>query len=196
MNDYHLDLPVGPAAVLAETVAATVPVFETPRLTLRAPRLSDYPAYEVVFTSERAQYMGGPFTEDEAFADFCQGVAGWLLRGAGMWTFTLRGDDAPLGWIYLWQEKGDPEPEMGWVLVEAAEGQGFVTEAARAVMPHALALFGPGRFVSYIDAGNARSARIAQALGARRDAVAEAAMAARGETDLHVYRHTVPGEPS
>jgi RimJ/RimL family protein N-acetyltransferase len=148
-----------------------------------------------VFITDRAQYMGGPFTEDEAFADFCQGIAGWMLRGAGMWTVTLLSDDAPLGWVYLWQEMGDPEPELGWVLTEAAEGKGYATEAARAVLPHAVALFGAQGFVSYIAAENHASARIALTLGAVRDARAEADMQALGEEDLHVYRHSGTGKP-
>jgi RimJ/RimL family protein N-acetyltransferase len=163
-----------------------VPVIRTERLCLRAPKLEDYPDYEAVFLSDRAEYMGGPFTAEEAFGDFAQGVAGWMLRGAGMWTLTLHGSDAALGWVYLWYEFGDPEPEIGWVLVPGAEGHGYATEAARAVLPRALAQFGVGRVVSYIDAGNARSARVARALGAERDVAAEAA---RGEADLHIYRH-------
>jgi RimJ/RimL family protein N-acetyltransferase len=186
MTAPWLHPPQGPSAALAHAFAAAVPVITTDRLSLRAPGLHDYPAYEAVFTSHRAQYMGGPFDADEAFADFCQGVAGWMLRGAGMWTVTLAGDDAALGWVFLWQEMGDPEPEMGWVLTEAAEGQGYATEAARAVMPHAIRLFGKGGFVSYIDAGNPASVAVAIRLGARRDERAEAAMA---DPDLVIYRH-------
>lgn len=180
----------GPATLRARAIAALVPRIETARLVLRAPRLDDYPAYEAVFTTDRARFIGGPFTPEQAFADFCQGVAGWLLRGSGMWTLALPGaEDRPIGWIYLWQEHGDPEPELGWVLTAAAEGRGYAAEGARAVLPLALAQFGAGGFVSYIDAGNDRSARLALALGAQRDPAAEADLAASGETGLHVYRH-------
>jgi RimJ/RimL family protein N-acetyltransferase len=196
MTPVWLHAPAGPAAAIAAAVAATVPVIETARLRLRAPHISDYPAYQAVFTSDRAQYLGGSFTEEEAFADFCQGIAGWMLRGAGMWTLTLLGEDLPLGWIYLWQEKGDPEPEIGWILTADAEGHGYASEAARAVLPHAVALFGVGGFVSYIDAQNAASARLALRLGAMRDAAAEKIVAELGETGLHVYRHSGKGEPA
>ncbi len=178
---------------MAEAIGALVPVIETARLRLRAPRLEDFVAYEAVFTSDRAVYMGGPFSRDEAFADFTQAVAGWMLQGIGAWTITAKGQEAALGWIYLWQEFGDPEPELGWVLTAQAEGQGYATEAARAVLPVALDLLGPGRVVSYIDAGNAASARIAEKLGARRDLAAEAAL---GEPDLHIFRHFAGKEPS
>jgi RimJ/RimL family protein N-acetyltransferase len=188
--------PQGKAATVAAAFAAPVPALHTPRLRLRAPAMADFPSYAGVFTSDRSRYMGGPFTEEAAFADFCQGIAGWMLRGAGMWTLTRADDDAAIGWIYLWQELGDPEPELGWVLTEAAEGRGHALEAARAVLPHAVDLFGAGGFVSYIDAGNARSARLAAALGARRDPEAEARMSALGEIDLHVWRHTGTGVPA
>lgn len=182
--------PEGSAAHLAQAAAACVPVIDTARLRLRAPRLADFPAYEVVLCSDRACYMGGPFTPADAFADFCQGVAGWMLRGAGMWTLTVAGDDAtPLGWIYLWQEWADPEPELGWVLTEAAEGRGYAAEGAAAVLPMALERYGAGGFVSYIDLGNDRSARLAERLGARRDPEAEAA---RGLPDLMIWRHFGP----
>ena len=115
-----------------------------------------------------------------------------MLRGAGMWTLTRAGDNAPVGWIYLWQETGDPEPEIGWVLTAAAEGHGYAQEAALAVLPHAVALFGAGGFVSYIDAGNTASARLALRLGAVRDQVAEAAYR---KADLQIYRHSGKGEP-
>lgn len=188
--------PQGRAAAIAQAVAAALPVIATPRLRLRAPRVTDYPAYASVFTTDRAVFMGGPFDDQGAYADFCEAIAGWMLRGAGMWTITLAADEAPLGWIYLWQQHCDPEPELGWVLTAAAEGRGYAAEAARAVLPHAVALYGVGGFVSYIDAGNDRSARLAAALGATRDARAEAAMAASGETDLHVYRHIGTGMPA
>jgi RimJ/RimL family protein N-acetyltransferase len=178
--------PQGSAARQAQALAAAVPVITTERLRLRAPGLQDYPAYQEVFLSDRARYMGGPFDAEEAFADFCQGVAGWMLRGSGMWTVTLADSDAAIGWIFLWQEMGDPEPEMGWILTEAAEGHGHATEAARAVMPHALRLYGAGGFVSYIDRENAASVGVATRLGARRDPAAEAAL---GDPELVIYRH-------
>lgn len=193
MTAAWLHAPVGRAAAIAAAVAGVVPVVETQRLRLRAPVIGDYPAYRDVFMSDRAQFIGGPYTDEQAFADFCQGIAGWMLRGAGMWTLCLQGDDAPLGWIYLWQEMGDPEPEIGWILTKAAQGQGFASEAALAVLPHAVALFGAGGFVSYIDAANDASARLARRLGAVRDAQAEAAY---GEADLHIYRHSGKGVPA
>ena len=165
MSVAWLQMPHPKAAEIGRTISGHVPVVVTERLRLRAPVLTDYPAYRDVFTSDRSRYVGGPYTDEASYSDFCQGVAGWMLRGTGMWTVTGHDSDAPLGWIYLWQEFGDPEPELGWILTEAAEGNGYAAESARAVLPHAVALFGAQGFVSYIDVGNTRSARLAVAFG-------------------------------
>lgn len=170
-----LKLQAGQAVALTTALAALVPVIETERLRLRAPMLTDDPAYEAVFVSQRSVHMGGSFTAQAAFMDFCQAVAGWMLRGAGVWTITTRSGDAPLG----------------WGLTEGAEGFGYATEAAMAILPRAFGYFGSGGVVSYIDAANHRSARIATRLGARRDAVAETAL---NEADLHIYRHFAVGD--
>lgn len=186
---HWLRPPQGAALALVQDICAPVPRIVTERLVLRAPKMEDYPAYEAVFTSDRARHIGGPFGPEEALNDFCRAVAGWMLRGAGMWTITRPAQDRALGWIYLWQERGDPDPELGWILTPEAEGHGYAYEAARAVWPRGFALFGEAGFVSYIGEGNLRSAKLAVKLGAVRDPAAEADLAAMGETDCHVYRH-------
>jgi RimJ/RimL family protein N-acetyltransferase len=184
--------PKGPAARTAAALAAAVPVIATERLTLRAPRVTDFDAYAAIFMSDRARFMGGPYDREGAWADFTQAVAGWLLRGMGAWTIEARADGAVLGFLFLWQEFGDPEPELDWALIEAAEGKGYALEAARATLPHALALFGPGRLVSYIDEGNTASARLAERLGAVRDPAAELSL---GDPALQIWRHGSAAAP-
>ena len=178
----------GPAAVLVAALAAAVPHLTTERLILRAPRVTDFEAYAAIFMSDRSIYMDGPYDREGAWADFTQAVAGWLLRGIGLWTIERRSDGAVLGFGFFWQEYGDPEPEIGWALIAEAEGQGYATEAAQAMVPHALRQFGPGGFVSYIDPPNHASARIAERLGAQRDPQAEAAYG----DGCHIWRHGSP----
>jgi RimJ/RimL family protein N-acetyltransferase len=176
----------GPAATIADAARAAVPVLTTERLTLRAPRVTDFDAYAEIFMSDRAVHIDGPYDREGAWADFTQATAGWMLRGIGMWTIERRTDGAVLGFGFFWQEFGDPEPEIGWVLTAEAEGKGYATEAAQAMLPHALTQFGPGGVVSYIAAANAPSLRIAERLNARRDPALEAAI---GDPHLTVWRH-------
>lgn len=170
----------GDAARVA-AIAAALPRLQTERLVLRAPRLSDWEVLELIWTGVRSWTPDGGIDPEEAWLDFCQLVASWPLRGYGPLTITARADGRVLGLLPIDHEYGDPEPELGWMLVADAEGLGYATEAARAVLPWLTELFGAGGFVIYT-ADNARSSAVAERLGARRDPVAEAEIAALGET--------------
>ncbi len=180
----------GAAAALAASLAEKVPELATARLRLRAPRIGDFEAYAGILMSDRAAGLGGPFDRKGAWDDFCQAVAGWMLRGMGVWTIEARAGEARaggevLGFGFLWQEYGDPEPEIGWILTEAAEGKGHAREAAEAIRAHGFGPLGMATVVSYVDPGNARSAALAERLGAVRDPLAEADLGA----SIRVYRH-------
>ncbi|MEZ5777817.1 MAG: GNAT family N-acetyltransferase [Paracoccaceae bacterium] len=179
--------PTGPAADAVARIAAAVPVIETERLRLRAPRIGDFGAYAEIVLSDRWKDESDG-TRKDAWLDFCQMVAGWLLRGTGIMAVERREDCQFLGFTVLNHEYGDPELELGWFLNAEAEGHGYATEAAGAYRGHAARTLGLTGLVSYIAPDNARSARVAERLGAARDAAAEAAY----PDDILVYRH--PGE--
>lgn len=161
--------PIGMANVAVRSYTDALPWFETERLFLRAPRMADWPALEPIWTTERGRYIGGPTNEEDAWLDFNQCVAGWMLRGIGWLTITHRKSGEVLGLVGAGQEHGDPELELGWMLTEQAEGQGYALEAARAFLPLAQKMAGPGKLVSYIHADNSASIRLAEKLGAVRD---------------------------
>ncbi|MBL6426894.1 MAG: GNAT family N-acetyltransferase [Maritimibacter sp.] len=184
------ELPAsGPAAIFADRLQAMLPVLDTPRLTLRAPMLDDFATYAAIMGSERALHMHGPMSREDAYLDFTCTVAGWLLRGHGLWTVIRKDTGAVAGFVLVNMEPGDQEPELGFFLTDEAEGHGFATEAAQAARDHALGALALERLVSYVAHGNDRSARLAEKLGAFRDAVAEAAV----NDDCRVYRHAPMG---
>lgn len=168
----------------ARLIAGAVPEIVMARLRLRAPEIGDFAVY-ARFVVDGPLAAATADVAREAWLDFCQLVACWPLRGFGPWTIVPLGGGAPLGGIVLNHEYGDPEVELGWVLVPDAEGQGIATEAADAVRAHAFGVMGFATLVSYIDAGNAWSIAVAERLGARCDPVAEA----RPGIDCRVYRH-------
>lgn len=178
------------AQPLINQIAATLPHIETERLILRVPTLADWPVLEPIFTTDRAKYIGGPMGPEDAWLDYCQMIAGWILRGFGSLTIEHGKSGDVLGIIFLEHENGDPEPELGWLLTEAAEGNGYAIEAANALHTYAMPLFGDGNFVSYIDKNNTGSIRIAEKLGAKLDAKPHP-----GFTDGLVYRHHTPETP-
>lgn len=158
--------PTGTAARLAACMSAAVPRLETDRLILRAPDLTDFDAYASIAASPRGQYLQIPDRE-AAWLDFCQMVAGWALRGHGLWSVTARSDGRLLGFVVLGFEPGDPEPELGFMLTSDGEGRGFAREAAIAARRYAFARLGWTTLVSFVDERNDRSRHLAERLGAQ-----------------------------
>jgi RimJ/RimL family protein N-acetyltransferase len=160
------------------------PVIETDRLLLREPILADWPSFAGLMTSDRARYMGGPFSLASAWGVFCHGIALWPLYGVGNLSIVLRETEQCLGQIEINQGPRFPEPELGWQLTAEAEGKGYAFEAAVAMRDWAFQERKVKTLVSYMDPDNARSIRLAERLGATIDEHAPKQDAG----DL-VYRH-------
>ena len=165
----------GPAARNAARLGGRLPVLDTRRLQLRGPRIYDFDAYAAILTSDRAARMGGPFTRAEAWTDFTNYTACWLLHGHGLWTIDASTQPSA-GFALLGFEYDDPEPELGIFLTAEAEGNGFAAEALTAVRAHAFDVLGWDSVVSYVDPLNTRCVALMTGLGAQRDSNAEAAL--------------------
>ena len=176
--------PRGPAAALAQRISAQIPVLETARLRLRAPRITDFQIYARIACSQRARFMGGPMTREEAWDDFARTCSVWLWRGHGAWVMEGKADGAPLGVVVLGFEPGDQDPELGIALIQAAEGRGLALEAAQAARDYAFRSLELPGLVSYVAPDNTRSIALMGRLGARR----EPALL----DDNLVYRHMPP----
>lgn len=169
---------------------ADTPVLETERLTLRAPRMDDFPAWEAFFRSGRARFIGGPGDLRACWRAFAHVVGMWALRGFGSFVFADRETDAPLGSTGPWYPIDWPERELGWTIWDpAAEGRGYALEAAAAARRFAYESLGWTTAVSYIDPGNARSIALALRLGCILDP--EAPLPDFDGPAL-VYRHPAP----
>ncbi len=179
--------PATPEATnLAIEIADAIPTLTTKRLVLRPSRLEDFPVLAEIMCTERSQYVGGPMSRKDAWYEFTQLSAEWLLHGHGGWTIEM--DGAVCGFVLIGVEPGDHEREVGYLLTEDAEGQGIAYEAARAARDFAFEALGFETIVSYIDPENTRSISVAQRLGGERDVAAEAAM----DGDMHIYRYPNP----
>jgi RimJ/RimL family protein N-acetyltransferase len=71
--------------------------------------------------------------------------------------------------------------EIGWIFHPEVHGRGFATEAARAVLPVCFRRLRTHRVVAKLDARNTASARVAQRLGMRHEAVLREDHLCKGE---------------
>ena len=162
----------------------TPPTLHTARLTLRLPVLPDFPAFAAIMASPRAAYMGGPCGQSAAWGMFCHDIAGWTLFGHGGLMIDLTAAGTTIGQVSLNAGPLFPETELGWMLYDGHEGQGYATEAATALRDWAFAHLTVSSLVSYIDEANAASIAVARRLGATLDAHAP-----RQDPEDLVWRH-------
>lgn len=161
-----------------------IPTLTTARLTLRAMRKEDWPSYKHLMTSERAQFMGGPFSEAGAWGMFCSDHAQWDLFGCGALMIDDLATGACVGQVGINAGPLFPEWELGWFVYPEFEGRGNAHEAALALLHWAKEVRRLPSLVSYVDPKNTRSASLAMRLGAVLDQDAK-----RPAPEDLVYRH-------
>lgn len=148
--------------------APTKPVsrtLQTERLTLRQGRQSDLPAITAFYASDRTRFLRGPYDADWAFEKFATMIGHWVLRGFGRYVIEYRGK--PVGDVGPMGCTSEIPPSFSWYLwSDAAEGQGFAFEAARAVLDHLIGDCGLARVNCYVQPENSASSRLAVRLGA------------------------------
>lgn len=152
-----------------------VPALETERLRLRGHCLEDFPACLAMWSDpEVCRPLGRtPFTEEEAWTRFLRYVGHWALLGFGYWLVEEKSSGHFVGEVGFADYKRDMEssakelPEIGWVLVAAAHGKGYATEAAKAALHWGDRHFSVGRTTCLISPENLRSIRVAEKCGYR-----------------------------
>jgi RimJ/RimL family protein N-acetyltransferase len=145
-------------------------VLETARLRLRLPQTNDLPGFTAFWTSPRTAYMGGPWTGDDAAAEFPDLTRQWAQHGFSLFAITRPGDDRAIGLAGPFLPEGHPEPELAWNLwTDADEGQGLATEATEVARDWFFATSGYDTAVSYTHPDNTASHRLAERLGATID---------------------------
>lgn len=156
----------------------------TARLVLRPLRAEDFEPYCVFLASQRSQFMGGPYGGWAAWGMFCHEIACWDMFGHGGLLIERLADGAGMGVVEVNDGPLFPEKELGWMLYEGFEGQGYATEAAMALRDWAFDEAGLTTLVSYFDPDNHRSMAVAKRLGGVPDP-----QAPRQDPEDIVYRY-------
>ena len=166
---------------------------ETERLILRPIQARDWRAiHRYASRPEVVRYLPHePFTEDDA----CAFALRWSEQAlkSDEWPEMLvvqrKADGRLIG--HLPFEQFSPKyrtREIGWVFAPEYQGQGYATEAARAVLDLAFGKLGLHRMVATCDPRNAASYRVMEKLGMRREALHVKDVQIRGEwSDEYFY---------
>jgi RimJ/RimL family protein N-acetyltransferase len=149
------------------------PVIETERLTLRGHTLDDFAECAAIWGDPRVtRFIGGrPSTEEEAWARLLRNIGHWAALGFGYWAVREKSSGRFVGDVGLADLRRDLQPslagipESGWVLAPWAHGQGFATEAVRAVLAWGETHLRATRTVCLIAPDNAPSLRVAAKCG-------------------------------
>ena len=143
----------------------TIPMLQTERLRLRAPRLADFEHWAAFFASDRSKYERGPLDRIEGYRAWAADVALWQLRGNGGFGMDERQTGAYVGEAGIYQPEGYSGPELGWFVVPEADGKGYAFEGAKAVMAWVRRTLGWTQITLIVDPGNVRSMALGMRLG-------------------------------
>ena len=140
---------------------------ETSRLVLTPEQPADAPWLAELFTA-RGGAVCGVAEAAERIAVMNETTA---TLGIGALVLRRRPDGEPLGYVAVVVGRGSvDEPELAYELLPSAHGQGYATEATRALLDAAFAT-GRTRIWATVRAGNAASLRVAEKLGFTRSHV-------------------------
>ncbi len=148
-------------------------VIETERLILRPPTLADAPAIYEAYAQdpEVTRYLiWRPHKSLAETEGFLRELLARRQTGADFtWVITRREDARLIGMIK--PHPADYRVGLGYVLARAYWGQGYMTEAVRAVMEWALAQPNVFRVWAVCDVDNLASARVMEKAGMEREGV-------------------------
>jgi ribosomal-protein-alanine N-acetyltransferase len=154
--------------------APPVPDFETSRLRLRKLAIGDAPGLHEAYGDPAAmRFWDAPPSRD--LAETAQRIERSLAVDPtwhAAWAVLRRADDRFLGMVnYHARQPWNRRLAVGWILVPWARGQGFMAEAMHVVLPHCFGGLETHRIEAEIEPDNTRSARLADRLGFRREAL-------------------------
>ncbi len=173
----------------------TRPTLTTDRLTLRAPTISDLPSYgafNAVSDTTVGKYRAR--TSLGEIQTILNGDIAHWSKGFGMWLITVTGDDAVIGGAGLVHPDDWPRHELTWWLMPDQRGQGYATEASRAVIDYGYETLGWPQVETHMRDQNLPARNLVKRLGGKLfqrqtfpDGVAR---------DIFVLPRTEPGAPA
>ncbi len=147
---------------------------ETARLRVRRFSEADLPAFLAYRNDPQvARFQSWAATSEEEGYDFLATMDGEQPGSPGsgfQFAVALREDNALIGDVYMrLLDYDERQGELGYTLARAWHGRGYAGEAVGAVIGYAFATLGLHRLTAIVDQENARSIRLLERLGMRRE---------------------------
>lgn len=144
------------------------PTLRTERLILRPPMREDFDAFAGFCANETLMlHLGGVQSRPVAWRTFVGAAGGWAIQGFGMFSVLDAASGRWIGRIGPIQPEGWPGTEVGWGLIQEAQGRGYAIEASTVAIDWAVGHLGWTEIIHTIDAQNTASQKVAKALGSR-----------------------------
>jgi RimJ/RimL family protein N-acetyltransferase len=149
---------------------------ETERLTLRPFVEDDFDAMHAMQSDAEVQrYLYGEPKSPAESRDYLKrkiASSAWAEEGDWLGAAVIeRATGTTVGDVSMqWVSEKDRTAEIGFIFLPQHQGQGFATEAARAMLDWAFEHAGIHRVVGHLEARNAASARVLEKLGMRLEA--------------------------
>ena len=143
-------------------------LLETERLILRPLRDTDLDDLFTLHSDpEVMRYLadGRPRTYEQVAERLREMLAHWQQHGFGIWLVLDRSDGRFLGRCGFGNLHGYPDMELAYGFRREAWGKGYCTEAARAVVQHALETLKLPRLIAVARPQNLASINVMQKLG-------------------------------
>ncbi len=159
---------------------------QTERLLLRQFRNEDWSDLHEYYSDRNATAytFGRELNEGDTWRIMC-GMAGhWRIRGYGPYAVEQKASGKVLGAVGFWYPNDWPEPEIKWALAAHSWGNGFASEAARAVQKAGYTHLPQQSWISMIHPENTASINLALAIGAKFEYQTH-----YEDWIMHVYRH-------
>lgn len=141
---------------------------ETSRLVLRQFVHEDWPALHEHYADPICTrfIFRRALSEAESWRAMASMAGHWLLRGYGPYAIEEKTTGTVLGVAGLWYPNDWPAPEIKWALCRRYWGKSFASEAVRGMQAMAAACLPELALISFINAENTASIRLALAVGA------------------------------
>jgi ribosomal-protein-alanine N-acetyltransferase len=149
-------------------------VIETERLVLRNWTAADAEPLATLNRDPRVmEFLPEPLTRAQSDALLERERAAIAATGVGLYAIEEKGTKTFVGFAGIapvtFAAPFAPANQLAWRLVRPAWGNGYATEAARAVIAHAFGVLGFSELVAFTTEWNTRSRRVMEKAGMSRD---------------------------